>query len=367
MNSLYDIVREGKVFFELSENNVKIDIIPLQSNAQWDRITSELETDVYFYSKYMLSFDSYSEGLGFAVYVKSPSGASYFEPFRVRKINIEGFQNYCDVSSEYGYAGPVCTGDGVFADSVLAALKSFFQRHSVVSVFVRYHPILKNEQIVSKYRNIINCNPTVSIDTSVPFDDILANLDLKKRSNYKRAIKKGTSVRYGSDADIPTFYDLYIQSMDHAHASEFYLLSEDFFRNTLKNLPGNSFMLIAEFGGIAVGASLFLFSKDMMHYHFSGKNCKDPSASKANGTTVIICEAARIASEKGIKEFHLGGGVGGASNDSLFNFKKDFSNQTRTFYISKDVENLQVYSDICKKEGIDAKQETFFPAYRAQK
>ena len=55
MNSLYDIVREGKVFSELSENNVKIDIIPLQSNAQWDKITSELETDVYFYSKYMLS------------------------------------------------------------------------------------------------------------------------------------------------------------------------------------------------------------------------------------------------------------------------------------------------------------------------
>ena len=367
MSSLYDIVRLGKVFSEVLEDNVRIDIIPLQSYVQWDEITSELDTDVYFYSKYVLSFDSYSEGLGFAVSVKSPNGARYFEPFRVRKIDIDGFEDYCDVSSEYGYAGPVCTGDEIFVDFVLNALRSFFKRCGVVSVFTRYHPLLKNEKIVAKYRNIINCNPTVSIDTSLPFNEILANLDLKKRSNYKRAVKKGTSVRYGNESDISKFYDLYMQSMQHANASEFYILSEDFFRNTLSNLRNNSFMLIAEFEGIAVGASIFLFSKHMMHYHFSGKNFNDPNASKANGTTVIICEAAKIASEMGIGEFHLGGGVGGASNDSLFNFKKDFSSQTRNFYISKDIENLPVYLSICNKREIDMDRETFFPAYRVKR
>ncbi len=365
MNSLYDIVRSGKIYSEAIESGVNVEIIPLQSYNQWDRLTTELESDVYYYSKYLLSFDSYSEGLGFAVSIKSGE-ARYFEPFRVRKIGCKGYEDYCDVSSEYGYAGPLCIGDKAFAASALQALKLFFNKHKVVCTFVRYHPLLKNQELVEGIRNTVSCNTTVYIDTSLSFDDILGRLHPKKRNDYKRAIKKGTRVRYGGDSDIASFYDLYLQSMQHAHASDFYLLSEDFFRNTLRNLKDNSFMLVAENGENIVGASLFLFSKNMMHYHFSGKNVRDPNASKANGTTAILCEAAKIASEMGIKEFHLGGGVGGASDDSLFNFKKGFSDLTRTFYISKDVENPAVYFDICRGMGVDAGKETFFPAYRAK-
>ena len=366
INSLYDIVRSGGVFAETFGNNIKIEVIPLVSSQKWDAITAELKTDVYFYSNYLRSFDSYSEGLGFAISIES-NGVRYFEPFRVRKIKVEGFEDYCDVSSEYGYSGPISTGDKAFANLALDTVRLLFKKHNVVSTFVRYHPLLENEKIAESRRNIINCNPTVSMDTSLGFEEVLANLNIKKRSNYKRAIKKGTIVRYGTESDIPSFYEVYKQSMQHAHASDFYFLSEDFFRNTLHNLKDNAFMLIAEFEGVIAAASLFLFSENMMHYHFSGKNSADPHVAKANGTTVILCEAAKIASEKGIKEFHLGGGVGGALNDPLFEFKKDFSKQTRTFYISKDIENEPVYLDICKKIGMNPEKETFFPAYRAPK
>lgn len=364
-DNLYDIVRSGKVFSEASENGLRLGVIPLQSFKLWDELTKELKSDVYFFSKYVQSFDSYSKGLGFAVLIESDK-ARYFEPFRVRKIDLEGFESYCDVSSEYGYAGPICTGDKAFANSALSALKAFFRKYNVVCAFVRYHPLLKNQEIVEGMRNTIPCNTTIYMDTSLPFEGILAGLNLKKRSNYRRALKKGTSVRCGTESDIAKFYDLYVQTMQHAHASDFYFLSEDFFRNTLQTLKDNSFMLVAEFEGDIVGASLFLFSEEMLHYHFSGKNLKNPNSAKANGTTVILCEAAKIASEKGIKKFHLGGGVGGASDDSLFNFKRDFSNLTATFYISKDVEIPSVYSDICAKLGIDTDKESFFPAYRTK-
>lgn len=359
MNSLYDLVKSGNVFsFKYGDTTLKI--IPLSDTTQWEEIVQKYNCDVYFRSGYMKSFDGYSDGLGAAVDISSGQ-FHFFEPFRVRKIN--GEPDYCDVSSEYGYAGPILIGDEDFSSRALEILKAFFIEHRVVSGFVRYHPLLQNESIVRNRRNIVHCGQTISVDTNKPFDEILMGIASKKRSDYRRALKKGTTVRLGGLDDIPAFYDVYRQSMKHASASDFYFLSEEFFKNTLTNLKDNSFMLLAEFEGIVVGASIFLFSKDFMHYHFSGKNVEWSESSKANGTTVILCQAAKIASEMGIKQMHLGGGVGGCK-DPLFEFKKCFSKTTNSFFVSKDIYLPQKYNELCEKAGKSPSECSFFPAYR---
>lgn len=360
MNCLYDLIEQGSVFSFECDRNTTLKVIPLSNETQWDEIVRFCKGDVYFCSGYMKSFDGYSDGLGFAIDISS-GDFHFFEPFRVRKIN--GDPTCCDISSEYGYAGPILIGDESFSARAQEILKTFFTEYRVVSAFVRYHPLLRNESIVRNNRNIVCCGQTISMDTSMPFEEILMNVSPKKRSNYRRALKKGTTVRLGKEDDIPAFYEVYMQSMKHASASAFYFLSEDFFRNTLSNLKDNSFMLLAEYEGVVVSASIFLFSKDFMHYHFSGKNVEWSEASKANGTTVILCEAAKIASKMGIKQMHLGGGVGG-SDDPLFEFKKCFSKTTNSFFISKDIYMPQRYAELCDERGKSPSDCSFFPVYR---
>ena len=57
-----------------------------------------------------------------------------------------------------------------------------------------------------------------------------------------------------------------------------------------------------------------------MHYHLSGTL---PEYRKLAAANLLLSKAADWAAERGIKKFHLGGGV--AEEDSLLSFKKHFN------------------------------------------
>lgn len=75
------------------------------------------------------------------------------------------------------------------------------------------------------------------------------------------------------------------------------------------------------------------YNDDYMHYHLAGTHTEFRKYSPGN---LLLYEAACWASEKGIKQFHLGGGI--VENDSLFGFKKQFNKNDRLpFYIGRTI------------------------------
>ena len=72
-----------------------------------------------------------------------------------------------------------------------------------------------------------------------------------------------------------------------------------------------------------------------------------------------------MASNENYSFFNLGGGLGG-DEDTLFQFKANFSKSFKPFKLWKYIVNENVYNDLVKLNPInDSKQSShFFPSYR---
>lgn len=342
---------------------MELSLISAKDKEYWNSLAKAFQfCDAYFLSEYTSCFDGFSEGEAMALWFKDGND-SFFFPFRKRKINIPNFENYFDIASEYGYGGPLSNSSNPsFLSKAYSAMDEFFAKENIVAEFCRYHPLIKNAEIAAAHRNVSFCNKTVVIDTDKTFDESLMSLDIKKRSNYRRALKKGCSARVAGVDEVEVFHKIYSQTMGDVNASNFYFLSEDFFRRTLENVK-NSFLIISELEGAPMAAGIFMRYGENMHYHFSGKNFKHELYSKSNGATVMLLEAVKIANESGVKKLHLGGGVGG-KEDSLFKFKSEFSKDHADFFISKKIIMPEIYAALCEAKSVSANDESFFPAYR---
>jgi hypothetical protein len=76
---------------------------------------------------------------------------------------------------------------------------------------------------------------------------------------------------------------------------------------------------------------------------------------------LILDEARLLGNQTTAKSLHLGGGVGGSDEDSLFRFKSGFSKDFKEFSVWKFIVNEEIYEDLSK----DKVCTDFFPLYRS--
>ena len=78
---------------------------------------------------------------------------------------------------------------------------------------------------------------------------------------------------------------------------------------------------------------------------------------------LILDEARLLGNKTSASDLHLGGGVGGSDEDSLFTFKSAFSKNFKQFSVWKYIHNTAVYNELAGKLELTSSQ--FFPLYRA--
>ena len=81
-----------------------------------------------------------------------------------------------------------------------------------------------------------------------------------------------------------------------------------------------------------VSAALFFFHKPFINYHLSATPDEHV---KVGGAKVIIEHVVNVGKAEGYKWLHLGGGLGGDEDDSLFIFKKGFSKLRLSFCVAR--------------------------------
>jgi len=341
-----------------------IDILRADDPRWHETLRKARTSDVYLTPEYSAPFDLVTEGESEAI-VYEDNGEVFLLPYRRRTIPVPGFEELSDTTSEYGYGGPVSSTDDIeFLRHAYSGVDTVAREQKIVTEFCRYHSLLGNHRIGQIGRDPVYVGETVCVDTSIPFDDILANASKNARRDYRRGLRMGVSVRVGSsDRDVEQFVEVYTRSMRHAQASAFYFLPKGFFCRTFQKLPSQSILLMAEFEGRVLSAAMFLYDRAALHYHFSGTDREDPASSKTCAAVVVLFEALRFAQEHGIGCVHLGGGVGSQA-DALFRFKARFSDLRRQFYVSKHVFQPKLYAEICEAAGVDPAMD-YFPAYRS--
>ena len=267
-----------------------------------------------------------------------------FYPFLKRKIPARfcGDLNLIDLETPYGYGGPaVFTKE---ADELKEMKKLHLEwcvSQGVVAEFIRFNPLARDSlNFVEKNQLCLN-RKTVSMNLLNGFSDILENATAAKRRNFRKA--QAASLVY-TDCSLEEFVPLYMATMKHIKAEDYYFFSIDYF-NSLFKLSQHilSARAVRTESGTIAAAAVFLEDKCSRHYHLGAS---DQEFLNLRPNDFLLFKAAEEASLSGKEIMHLGGGLSLDESDSLFRFKKGFSGHLTAFYIGRIIHQPARYRKI---------------------
>jgi len=275
--------------------------------------------------------------------------------------------NWFDCTSVYGYCGPVSNRANMEISNELRLFfkdrcKRYFKEKGVISIFSRLHPIIKQKNIFQDFGEVLDLNKTVTINLSLPPDEQKRQYRKSNKSEINQCRSKGFYIIEGSsEAEIGTFIDIYYHTMQRTGASQQYFFTKEYFRAFLSNTAFGKKLLLAKLEDKIVAGAIFTYTGTIMQYHLAATLAE---YMKAAPMKFIIDEARMLGNRMGLKFLHLGGGVGGRDDDSLFSFKSGFSEHCVQFSVWRYIADQQKYKSLVHTKGVGHKNSNFFPLYR---
>jgi hypothetical protein len=150
------------------------------------------------------------------------------------------------------------------------------------------------------------------------------------KSELNQLRRKGFEVVEATTIDeIDKFVSIYHETMQRVDANSNYFFDYKYFYSFLKNPCFKSKLLLAKFNGEVSAGAIFTITNKIMQYHLAGTTEK---YIKETPMKLILDEARLLANQLNLDYLHLGGGVGGSDEDSLFRFKSGFSDAPNNFF-----------------------------------
>ena len=319
--------------------------------AKWKKaVDSFLQNDIYYSYEYVHSFKIHGDGEPL-LFLYENGGTRIC--YAVMKSDIadcplfEGLipkDKYFDLETPYGYGGPIY--EGIINDDILNDFKGeiyeYCKNNRIISQFVRFHPLFENWNVAKNLIESKYLRDTIYIDTSSE-DTIWTNFDTKNRNMVRKAIKSGVSIEMKSIEEYEDFIPIYNSTMQLHDADGYYIFDKEYYEYLI-SMGDSAKIFYAYYEGKPVSASIMLFSDKFMHYHLSGTY---PQYRNLAASNLLLYEAAKEASRRKIKRFHLGGGL--SPDDSLFGFKKQFNKNARaSFVVGRTVFDEAAYDELLR-------------------
>ena len=338
--------------------NVKCSLVDVDD--EWDTAVKKFNFDIYHLSGWLKSSAVIDDGQAKGLMIKFGNNELLF-PLIIRRIdNI-----FWDATSPYGYGGPL--GDSVLTnqeiDLLLQNAINFLKEQNCVSWFIRLHPIL-NIGWNSKFGTIVEHGPTLSSDLSKTEEEHWSETQQRHQRGIKKALKQSiyTKIEEFNENNALIFSKIYLETMKHVNASDFYLFDDLYFIALAKNLKGRILLITAYDNETPIAASIFTYCQEskIIQYHLGGTLDAYRNLQPAK----LIAHIARAwGREKRYRILHLGGGLG-ASLDSLYEYKKGFSSNEHVFKTHRIVVNSDIYLKLLNKNGRVGQLTEYFPLYR---
>ena len=290
--------------------------------------------------------------------------------------------NLRDVTSIYGYTGPLalgCDSDEAFLLSAWHAMLDAWAFQCVVSVFTRFHPVLANHHWVPYLRNDESSGKCVreSLAEGKTVGIDLQRLPEEIWDGYKRQLRQALRRLFGLDIcvtidpewrDLDQFVRIYYSTMKRNRAGSSYLFPGQYFRELKEALGEHGCLVVARSGDEMVSAALLIEYARIVTVHLLAT---DPRFVELSPSKLVLHEAQAWARARGNRVLHMGGGRGSRTDDSLFRFKCLFSNSAYPFYTGRWILNREAYDTLASERRTHAERLRFtvakgyFPAYRA--
>ena len=288
-------------------------------------------------------------------------------PFLLRSIPGS---DYFDLTSVYGYAGPLCSGvdesfnNTSFKEELTASLRDL----NIVSLFSRLNPYIpKQKKILQDFGELADWGLVVNIDITKELDEQVKAMSNTTTRYLKKVRKQCYTTTSNRPEDIMLFRDLYYETMNRVSADDFYFFDEEYFLSFMESSDLNTELIFAKLrdSDEIISGAMIIKTNDIVQYHLSGTRTEFLNYTPLR----LILDDTRInATYQGYKYFNLGGGYG-SLEDSLFFFKSSFSKDFRQFSIWKMILNNDVYEELCARnielqERLKQENCTYFPLYR---
>ena len=342
-----------------------IKIYNISEAKDWDCVVRSFsEYDVYYLSGYVNAFQIHGDGEPQLFFFEENDLRGIYV-YMKRKTAIDGV---FDSITPYGYGGFLLEGD-VSKENLKvlwAAYEQKMNEENIIDNFVRYHPVLANAVPMKSCSEVIDLGKTVAMDLSSE-DMIWTNIHSKNRNMIRKAEKNGVVIKHGQGMELfDEFIKIYNVTMEKDNAEKYYYFKREFYKSINEDLKDNYEIFWAEYEGKIIAMSIMIFANGRLNYHLSGSDIEYRNMAPSN---LLLYKAAMWGCEKGMKTFHLGGGVG-SGKDNLFKFKIAFNRfSDYQFSIAKQVFDTGKYEELVslrtkEKEGFDPKS-NFFPLYRS--
>lgn len=340
-------------------------VYTLDQCEEWDCIVRSFSNyDVYWLSGYARAFGVHGDGEPLLLYAET-KGARGINIVMKRDVanscSLKGLiaeGNFYDLASPYGCGGWLIEGSE--PNDLLQQYSAWCRDSKIVSEFVRFHPLEKNEESLLDVYEVIDLGKTVTLDLSSP-EVIWKNISSKNRNMIRKAKKNGIQIFNGRYPEVfEKFQQVYNATMARNEASEYYYFNESFYDAILHGLPANAQVFYAVLDGEMIAASIILCANGRMTYFLSGSVREKAALAPTN---LLLYEAALWGCANGCKTFYLGGGVG-SSEDALYSFKKSFfrNGDHHLFRIGKKVWDTEMYEKLVSMT--DGASSNYFPLYR---
>ncbi len=268
-------------------------------------------TDIFFDRNYLLHYNQ--------IVIKKNNSII---PFSIIKYN-----NLKSLVS-IGYQGPISLNCNINADNLLSEIKNTALKNNIVTIFIRYNPVLENHLLLKNIIPIETISSCLLIDTKIDFENyinerpsrLLSIIKNKHKPNIETNINIGKSIIKNA----LMYNNEYINDIED-----------------IKQLINNDLaVLIQAFDNDEeIAASLFIRNNESAVYAL---NYSSEKGKKQYANIFILMHFIEYAFNSSIDVIYLGAGVD--NNDSLALFKKQFATHINNVYHSKLIINESVYN-----------------------
>jgi sugar O-acyltransferase (sialic acid O-acetyltransferase NeuD family) len=321
------------------------------SDPNWSAWLERLPHDVFHTAEYhQLAQDSGQGEAWLAVYGTPEKFLAW--PYLLKEI--AGSRNSSDpdlrdMTSVYGYSGPVASGftpPDDFVRSAWAALTDLWRAQGVVSVFTRFHPLLQTHRCLNEIG--ISCRgQTIAIDLLTGAEETWNRYKPKLRQSIRRCRRHGFVTTTDPDWEhLEEFIRLYYRTMQRNRAAPFYLFPGAYFRGLKKALGSHATLMFTRHQDVIAAAALVFEYGGIVSVHLAATN---EAFSQLSPCKLLLHDAQAWARERGNRLCHVGGGRGSSNEDSLFRFKAMFSPSRFDFYTGNWVLDQERYDYLAEE------------------
>ncbi|HEY9639415.1 MAG TPA: GNAT family N-acetyltransferase [Coleofasciculaceae cyanobacterium] len=339
----------------------------------WMEILHQLGHDFYHLPEFLDLEANRLQAIPEAVVIREDENV-FFLPYLLRQWN-RGLEHETgwDVVSPYGYPGFLINATdnrSEFIKRAIDHLQTVWQQRKICSAFLRLHPTLNAgiEQDLADHPALQASGRTVSINLSCSADDLWK----QTRENHRRGIRRLKEAGFSAsmipiETNLDSFITIYEETMERVNAKSLYYFSRNYFLQLVDSLKPKIHLCVAQFNQTIAAAALITEHNGIVQYHLGGTL----NTFLKEAPMKLIFDYVRFwAKERGNHLFHLGGGLG-AAQDSLYNFKLGFANQTHSFSTLRLILDEAQYLSWVTCQAKQNHQtpdlllsSNFFPAYR---